>query len=72
MRNAELIFWIEEDPEGGFNARSIGESIFTQGETIEEIKSNIKDALACHYERKEDIPACIRLHIVHEETMTYA
>ena len=72
MKRAELIFLVEEDPEGGFSAKAIGESIFTQGETIEEIKTNIKGAIACHYERKEDIPACIRLHIVHEETMTYA
>ena len=72
MRNTELIFLVEEDPEGGFTAKAVGESIFTQGENIEEIKANIKDAIACHYDRKEDVPASIRLHIVHEETMTYA
>ncbi len=72
MQSAELIFLIEEDPQGGLTAKAIGESIFTQGETLTEIKANIKDALSCHYERKEDIPACIRLHVVHEETLTYA
>ena len=72
MKNAELIFLVEEDPEGGLTAKAIGEGIFTQGETLQEIKENIKDAISCHYDRKEDIPACIRLHIVHEETMTYA
>ena len=72
MRNTELIFLVEEDPEGGFTAKAVGEGIFTQGENIEEIKANIKDAIACHYDRKEDVPASIRLHIVHEETMTYA
>jgi len=72
MKAAELIFLVEEDPQGGLTAKAIGESIFTQGETLAEIKVNIKDALLCHYERKEDIPACIRLHVVHEETLTYA
>ena len=72
MKPAELIFLVEEDPQGGFTAKAIGESIFTQGETLAEIKANIKDALSCHYEQKEDIPACIRLHVVHEETLTYA
>jgi hypothetical protein len=72
MKFAELIFLVEEDPQGGLTAKAIGESIFTQGETLDEIKANIKDALSCHYERKEDIPACIRLHVVHEETLTYA
>jgi len=72
MKSAELIFLIEEDPQGGLTAKAIGESIFTQGETLAEIKKNIKDALTCHYEHKDDIPASIRLHIVHEETLTYA
>jgi hypothetical protein len=72
MKSVELIFIIEEDPQGGLTAKAIGESIFTQGETLAEIKANIKEALSCHYERKEDIPACVRLHVVHEETLTYA
>lgn len=72
MKSAELIFLVEEDPQGGLTAKAIGESIFTQGETLAEIKANITDALSCHYEHKEDVPACIRLHVVHEETLTYA
>ncbi|MBI3601855.1 MAG: 2-oxoisovalerate dehydrogenase [Candidatus Omnitrophica bacterium] len=72
MRNPELIFLVEEDPDGGFTAKAVGESIFTQAETLQELKQNIKDALLCHFDRKEDIPAFIRLHIVHEETLTYA
>lgn len=72
MRSSEIIFLVEEDPEGGLTAKAIGESIFTQGDNLAEIKANIKEALACHYERREDIPVCIRLHVVHEETLTYA
>ena len=68
----EIIFLVEVDPEGGFAARALGLPIFTQGETIEEIKTNIKDALLCHFDREEDIPRVIRLHIVKEEVMAYA
>ena len=46
----EIIFLIEEDPEGGYNAQALGHSIFTEGETIEELKGNIKDALDCHFD----------------------
>jgi len=67
----EIIFLVEEDPEGGYFARALGYSIFTQGETIEELKQNVKDALECHFERKEDVPKVIRLHIVKEEVFSY-
>jgi predicted RNase H-like HicB family nuclease len=68
----EIIFLVEEDPEGGFTARAMGLSIFTQGDTIEELKRNIKDALQCHFDKEEDIPRIIRIHIVKEEVITYA
>ncbi len=68
----EVIFLVEEDVEGGFNARALGLSIFTQGDTIDDVKKNIKDALGCHFDREEDIPKIIHLHIVKEEVMAYA
>jgi len=67
----EIIFVVEEDPEGGYTAKALGYSIYTQGETLEEIKKNIKDALKCHFKENE-IPLYVRLHIVKEETFTYA
>lgn len=45
----ELVFLVEEDPEGGFTARGVGESIFTQGETLEALRENVRDAVLCHY-----------------------
>ena len=72
MRVKEIIFLVEEDPEGGYNAKAMGHSIFTEGETIEELKENIKDALKCHFEKEEDIASIIRLHIVKEEIFLYA
>jgi len=68
----EMIFMVEEDVEFGYNACALGASIFTQGETITEVKENIKDAVSCHFEREEDIPRVIRLHMVKEEVFAYA
>ena len=46
----EIIFLIEEDLETGWTAKALGYSIFTDGETMEELKSNIKEAIACHFD----------------------
>ena len=64
----EIIFLIEEDIEGGYNAKALGESIFTQGENIEELRVNIRDAVDCHYDPANK-PKMIRLHFVSEEVL---
>jgi hypothetical protein len=46
----EIFFLVEEAIEGGYNARAIGESIFTQGDDIDELRANIKDAVQCHFD----------------------
>ncbi len=53
--NKEIIFNIEEDIEGGYVATALGESIFAQGESMSELRQNIKDAVLCHFEA-EKIP----------------
>jgi len=72
MTTKELIFLVEEDPEGGYVAKALGQSIFTQAENFEKLKENIKDAIECHFDTKEDIPEIIRLHIVRDEMFAYA
>jgi len=62
---SEIIFIVEESKEGGFEARALGESIFTDGETLEELKQNIKEAIRCHFE--ENRPKIVRMHYVKEE-----
>jgi len=64
----EIIFVVEESPEGGFTARALGHSIFTQAETIAELKTNIQDAVSCHFENAQK-PPIIRLHIVKQEVI---
>lgn len=66
----EIIFIIEEDNDGGYNARALGLSIFTQGETIDELKANILDAVSCHFD--DHIKRIIRLHFVKDEILQYA
>ncbi len=65
----ELIFLIQEAPEGGFTARALGESIFTEADTLEDLRRNIRRAVSCHFEDGEG-PQFIRLHIVREEVLT--
>lgn len=64
----EIIFLIEESLECGYEARAIGHSIFTEGETYEEIKENIKEAIKCHFDENER-PGIIRLHLVKDEVV---
>jgi predicted RNase H-like HicB family nuclease len=71
MTTHELIFLVEEDPEGGYNAKALGQSIFVQGDTFEILKGNIKDALECHFNTKEDIPGIIRVAVKNRK-ITYA
>lgn len=68
----EIIFVVEKDVEGGFTAKALGYSIFTQADDMEALKKNIRDALKCHFDREEDIPRIIRLHMVIEEIFSYA
>jgi len=64
--NDEIIFLIEEDIDGGYNARAMGFPIFTQAETIDELKKMIDDAVRCHFDK---LPKMIRLHFVRDEVM---
>lgn len=62
-RSSELVFLVEDAPEGGYTARALGESIFTESETRDELA----EAVRCHFEEQTDLPKVIRLHYVHDE-----
>jgi len=64
----EIIFLITEAPEGGYCARALGESIFTEGECLDDLRTNIRDAVACHFDDGQ-APGIIRLHFVREEVL---
>ena len=67
----EIIFLIEEAPEGGYTAKALGESIFTEADSMEELKQMVKDAVRCHFDDKH-MPKIVRLHYVKEETISMA
>ena len=65
----ELIFQIEDDPDGGFNARALGFSIFTQGDSWDELVANIREATEVFFDKAEEIPKVLRLHYVRDQVM---
>ena len=64
----EVIFLVEESPEGGYEARALGHAIFTEADTLEELRERIRDAVHCHFD-EEERPTVIRLHLVREEVI---
>lgn len=64
----ELIFVVEEAPEGGYTARALGESIFTEADSAEELRAQVRDAVRCHFD-EGTAPKIIRLHFVREEVL---
>ena len=64
----EIIFVIEEAVEGGFIARALGESIFTEAETLDTLRQQVRDAVNCHFDEGK-APKVIRLHFVRDEVL---
>lgn len=70
MTMNEIFFLVEEDPIQGYTARAIGQSIFTEGDSLQDLKDNIKEAILCHFDNPEDMPKIARLHFVKDEILT--
>jgi hypothetical protein len=68
MEDTEIIFSVQESPEGGYEARALGHDIFTQGDTLEELRAMVRDAVRCHF-NGNSAPGIIRLHIVKDEVI---
>ncbi len=64
----EIIFVIVEAPEGGYSARALGQSIFTEADSLDALRGNIREAVDCHFDDDKK-PAIIRLHFVREEVL---
>jgi hypothetical protein len=65
---SEIIFVVEQAPEGGYTARALGEPIFTQAETMPELHARVRDAVHCHFDEGKS-PKLIRLHFVRDEVI---
>jgi hypothetical protein len=64
--NGEIIFSVEEAPEGGYVARALGHSIFTEADDLDALGNAVRDAVRCHFDTANR-PKVIRLHFVREE-----
>ena len=60
MAESEIIFLVEESPEGGYDARALGYSIFTEADTMDELKEMVRDAVRCHFDDDER-PQMVRI-----------
>jgi len=64
----EILFLVEDAPEGGFIARALGQSIFTEADDLETLHQQLRDAVHCHFEEGK-APQMIRLHFTREEVI---
>lgn len=69
MPDSEIIFSVQESPDGGYEARALGYSIFTQADTMDELKKNVREAVHCHFDEGQT-PPVIRLHTVKDKVIS--
>jgi len=67
----ELVFEVAQEADGGFTAEALGESIFTQADSWEELKANVREAVQAFY-FDSATPASIRLHLIRDEVLAVA
>lgn len=65
---SEIIFQIEEAAEGGYTAQALGHAIFTEAESLDELRENVRDAVRCHFDEGVG-PKLIRLHFARDEVL---
>jgi hypothetical protein len=65
----EIIFEVRDAEEGGYTARALGQSLFTEGDSWEELREMVRDAVTCHFEDASTRPKIIRLHFVRDEIL---
>ncbi len=70
MSNTEIIFEVTDDEvDGGYSASALGYGIHTQGDSIEEVRSNVREAVDCYFDETMERPGLIRLHFVRDEVL---
>ena len=67
-KSSEVIFEVIEDEiDGGYSANALGYGIHTDGETNEELRQNVREAVDCYFDATMERPVLIRLHFVRDE-----
>jgi predicted RNase H-like HicB family nuclease len=67
--STEILFIVDEAPEGGYLARGVGADIVTDADTLDELRGNVREAVECHFDT-ESMPRLVRLHFVRDEVLT--
>lgn len=69
----ELVFEVLQESDGGYVAECLGESIVTEGDTWEELRTNVQEAVkGFYFDQPAELPARIRLHLVRDEVLACA
>ena len=68
VRPAEIVFEVREAVEGGYDARALGYSIYTQGQNWDDLNEMARDAVLCHFD-EDGAPRVIRPHLIREEAI---
>jgi len=70
MSGTEIIFEVSEDElDGGYSASALGFGIHTQADTLDDLRSNVREAVECYFDDDMDRPRLIRLHYVRDEVL---
>lgn len=70
MPATEIIFEVTEDEvDGGYSATALGHGIHTQGDSVDEIRRNVREAVDCYFDEDTPRPGVIRLHFVRDEVL---
>ena len=70
MSGTEIIFEVSEDEvDGGYTASALGYGIHTEGDSLEDLRRNVKEAVDCYFDDTMPRPKLIRLHFVREEVL---
>lgn len=64
---SEIIFQVEEAQEGGYIASALGHAIFTEADTLDNLRANVRDAVRCHFD--DETRRVVRLHFVRDEVI---
>lgn len=68
--NDEIFFIVNESPDGGYEARAVGYSIFTQADTEKDLKEMVREAVECHFDNTNERPKLIHLRTIKDELIS--
>lgn len=66
--SSEIVFAVEQAPEGGYTANALGEAIFTEADDWDALREMVREAVRCHFDDDER-PRVVRLHLVTDELL---